>query len=233
MDGRADASGRRRARAMNLRTADRFLSLFTTPVLTELWPGVAQWNQALFDAIVARREEHPSVSLSNVHGWQSSTDMLEWGGEPAQRLGDHVLAWCDQHTVDVRQTDRRRFEWLPEMWANINERGASNQTHCHPGSQWSAVYYVADGYGGLDDPSLGGELVFLDPRFPMVRMRDPDLRVHRPDGSSDHQETWIRPATGQLVMFPAWLMHSVRPYHGDGLRISVAINISSRPCWED
>ena len=157
--------------------------------------------------------------------------MLAWGGEAAKRLSDYVLARCDEITVDIREQDHRRFEWLLEMWANVNERGASNQTHCHPGSQWSAVYYVQDGYDGSADRALGGELVFLDPRMPMIRMREPDLRTKTRDGSFDHQESWLRPATGQLVIFPAWLMHSVRPYQGAGLRVSIAINVSSRPSW--
>jgi hypothetical protein len=126
------------------------------------WPGAEEWNDALFETIMARRAGQAGVTFSNVHGWQSQTDMLEWGGEAAQRLIEHVLGWCDAHTVDVAEQDRRRFVWLPEMWANVNERGASNQTHCHPGSQWSAVYYVQDGYGGSDDPDLGGAGLFYD-----------------------------------------------------------------------
>lgn len=215
------------------RSQPRIAPLFATPVLTERWPGAAQWNEALLERITEHRIHHPGVVLSNVHGWQSETDMLEWGDEAAQKLIEHVLARCDAHTVDVREEGRRRFVWLPEMWANVNERGASNQMHCHPGSQWSAVYYVQDGYGGSDDRALGGELVFVDPRYPMIRMRDPDLRYRRPDGSTDYQENRLRPSTGQLVMFPAWLMHYVRPYWGEGTRISIAINVSSRPRWEE
>jgi uncharacterized protein (TIGR02466 family) len=212
-------------------TPSRLLPLFGTPVLVETWPGMEEWNSELFDRITQHRSQQPSVSLSNVHGWQSQTDMLDWSGEAGRDLCDHVLACCDQFTVDLREQGTRRFEWLPEMWANVNEHGASNQTHCHPGSQWSAVYYVQDGFGGSEDRPLGGELVFVDPRMPMIRMRDPDLRFRTRDQSFDHQEVWVRPTTGQLVMFPAWLMHSVRPYLGNDLRVSIALNISSRPTW--
>ena len=233
MDGRARASRRRGiGRAVSAPTAQtRLLPLFGTPVLVETWSGKERWNSELLDRIVEHRANDPGVSFSNVHGWQSKTDMLEWGGEAAKRLSDDVLSHCDQFTWDIRQEGNRRFEWLPEMWANVNERGASNQTHCHPGSQWSAVYYVQDGYDGSEERSLGGELAFLDPRMPMIRMREPDLRARTRDGSFDHQESWLRPNTGQLVMFPAWLMHSVRPYLGNGLRVSIAINVSSRPSW--
>jgi predicted 2-oxoglutarate/Fe(II)-dependent dioxygenase YbiX len=31
---------------------------------------------------------------------------------------------------------------------------------------------------------------------------------------------------GQLVLFPSWVLHDVKPYDGDGERITVAFN-----CW--
>lgn len=210
----------------------RVVPMFATPVLTERWSGADEWNEALLAKILEHRSAEAGVTLSNVHGWQSATNMLEWGGEAAQKLVERVLGLCDAHTVDVREQGRLRFVWLPEMWANVNERGASNQMHCHPGSQWSAVYYVQDGYGGSTAAELGGEIAFVDPRFPMIRMRDPDLRYKRPDRSTEHHEAWVRPATGQLIMFPAWLWHYVRPYLGEGRRISIAMNIASRPRWE-
>lgn len=217
----------------DLQTESRLIPLFRTLWLTEQWSEADQWNTQLFDAIIQRRSQSTGASRSNVQGWQSEVDMLEWGGEAARKLCDHVLQRCENHTVDVRQTDQQRFVWLPEMQANVMERGASNQTDCHPGSQWSAIYCVSDGYGGSDDPELGGELAFLDPRFPMVRMRSPDLRFRSSSGAIDHHESLVRPKGGQLVMFPAWLMHSVRPYLGDNLRISIAINVSTRPRWGD
>jgi len=207
-------------------STSRAVGLFATPVIAESWPEAARFNQALRAAIVERRASDPGVSLSNILGWQSGNDMTRWGGDAARALSDYVTRRADGITFDKGQTDpARRFAWSAEMWANVSERGASNQTHSHPGAYWSAVYYVDDGYGGSDDPALGGQLVFLDPRFPMVRMRTPDLRYRRPDGSGDHHEVWMRPAEGRIVIFPSWLSHSVRPFEGPGTRISIAINL--------
>jgi uncharacterized protein (TIGR02466 family) len=36
----------------------------------------------------------------------------------------------------------------------------------------------------------------------------------------------VRPKAGRLVMFPAWLLHQVRPYKGKAQRISIAFNLS-------
>lgn len=204
-------------------------SLFDTPVIVDQMPDAARLNEELKRIILDRHAADPGVSISNVGGWHSDVEMLRWGGEPALRLLNRVIAAVDKFTVDVRQTEKPRYKWFPEMWANVSPPGASNQYHTHPGSFWSAVYYVDDGYGGSSDDSLGGELVLLDPRMPMVRMTAPDLRFRRPGQKPDDEEKWFRPVAGLIVIFPSWLSHSVRPYSGTGTRISIAINLSAVP----
>lgn len=205
----------------------RVRALFATPVIAEMWQEAPRWNAALKAAILARSAQDRGVNKSNLHGWQSGTDLDRWGGEAALALRDHAIARSREFTVDALE-GTREVDWVAEMWANVSRRGASNQTHAHPGSFWSMVYYVDDGYAGSPDKALGGELSFLDPRFPMVRMAAPDLRYRRDNGSVDNQEVWMRPRSGLIVMFPSWLMHSVRPYSGQGTRISIAINILAR-----
>jgi uncharacterized protein (TIGR02466 family) len=36
----------------------------------------------------------------------------------------------------------------------------------------------------------------------------------------------VRPKAGRMVMFPAWLLHQVRVYHGTAERISIAFNLA-------
>src|SRR5262249_46580948 len=113
--------------------------------------------------------------------------------------------------------------WRANMWANINRSGHGNEFHWHRGAYWSGVYYVDD--GGIDaDEALGGELELMDPRGPVPTMIAPHLGFAMPGGLSS---TWrVRPKAGRLVMFPAWLMHQVRPYRGTSQRISIAFNLT-------
>ena len=209
---------------MNFGDEVKIEGLFSSPVMAEPWNVAARFNPILRDAIVDRQKQNAGVTKSNLLGWQSDLEMLRWGGEAARVLASHIVERCEILTVDCRGEGLLR--WYPEMWANVSRAGASNQTHAHPGAYWSAVYYVDDGYQGSADKRLGGELVFVDPRFPMVRMRTPDLRPLGTDGEPQHHEVWFRPRTGMLVMFPSWLQHSVRPYLGSGTRISIAVNVS-------
>src|SRR6267142_2743571 len=93
----------------------------------------------------------------------------------------------------------------------------------HPGSFWSGVYYVDDGGAGVD-ASLGGELEFMDPRGPGPAMYAPQLAFAMAHGLSVGANETVPPKAGRLVMFPAWVLHQVRPYRGGAERISIAFN---------
>ncbi len=199
---------------------------FTTPFIVDQLNS-EQGLQMLRDAIVAEMDrDKKGITISNLGGWHSNTDMLRWGGEAAKALVFKAMGMADEACVDIKSPENGRFGWHPEMWANVSDKGHANQYHTHPGSFWSVVAYVDDGYEGDDDPTLGGELQLLDPRSPMVQMVVPDLRLKNPDGGAQSHEITIRPKTGMIVMFPSWLQHAVRPFRGEGMRISVAINLN-------
>lgn len=198
--------------------------LFATPVAIAELPDAARLNVELRAAIDARRQADPGTQHSNLGGWQSSWDMESWGGAAATRLLDAARDLASQLTVD-RAGRRVAIAWRANMWANVNRRGDANEFHSHPGSYWSAVYYVDDGgIGG--DRSLGGELEFMDPRGPGPAMYAPSLAFATPGGLSVGVNETIPPKTGRLVMFPAFVLHQVRPYRGDAQRVSIALNLS-------
>ncbi|MGI8942801.1 MAG: 2OG-Fe(II) oxygenase family protein [Qipengyuania sp.] len=199
--------------------------LFSTPFVVDRLQS-EDGLRLLREAILAEQErDTEGVQVSNINGWHSNTAMLDWGGEAARALAYKAMTLADEQTVDVRSPQESRFDWIPEMWANVSEKGSANQYHCHPGSYWSAVAYVDDGYAGSDDPDLGGELQLLDPRMPMIRMTAPDLRIRDARGRVQQNEIALRPKTGTIVLFPSWLQHAVRPFYGEGTRISIAINL--------
>lgn len=199
--------------------------LFATPFVVDRLQS-EEGLRLLREAIVAERARDPAgVQISNVGGWHSNTRMIEWGGEAARALAYKAMTMADAFTLDAKSPAASRFEWAPEMWANVSSGGHANQYHYHPGSFWSAVAYVDDGYAGSDDPTLGGELQLLDPRMPMIRMTAPDLFLTDGAGHGEPTECLHRPRTGEIVLFPSWLQHAVRPFRGEGTRISIAINL--------
>jgi uncharacterized protein (TIGR02466 family) len=97
-------------------------------------------------------------------------------------------------------------------WANINPRGAYHPTHHHPNNYLSGVYYVAI-------PEPGSRIVFQDPR-PSVIMPKPRQYTRLTANGADAQSK-----EGRLLIFPAWLKHSVPSNEGQSERISISFNL--------
>lgn len=204
-------------------TSFETVPLFATPILMVDVPDAPALNTALRSVIEQREKSHPGTQHSNLGGWQSDWEMDRWGGAPAIRLLAIGRNTATRATTD-RQGNPVSITWRANMWSNINRTGHGNEFHSHPGSFWSGVYYVDD--GGIDgDPSLGGELEFMDPRGPGPAMYAPNLAFGSAGLSAGACET-IRPKAGRLLLFPAWLLHQVRPYKGGAARISIAFNLS-------
>lgn len=198
--------------------------LFPTPCATFELKGMEGTIRALRETILARMQTHPSTQASNLGGWQSDWTMQEWGGPAFGQLMTGARSLANSMTRD-RQGKAVNVEWKANGWANVNGRGQANEFHIHPGAFWSGVFYVDDGGAG-DDPALGGELELLDPRGAGPAMYAPLLAFAGPGGLAAGASETIRPKSGRLVLFPAWLYHQVRPYQGDGQRISIAFNLS-------
>ena len=212
--------------------APEIVPLFATPLVTLDVPEAATLNSELRRVIIEREKTHPTTQHSNLGGWQSSWDMDRWGGAPAIKLMGIGRNLANRVTTDRKGTAGSgphpgyfAVTWHGNMWANVNRSGHGNEFHSHPGAFWSGVYYVDD--GGIDaDPSLGGELEFMDPRGPLPAMNAPHLGYAMPGGLTAGATERIRPKAGRLVMFPAWMIHQVRPYQGTAERISIAFNLS-------
>jgi uncharacterized protein (TIGR02466 family) len=196
--------------------------LFATPVAALMLPDAEARNAELEEIILRRRGEHGSIGASNIGGWHSGRDLVQWGGKRIEEVLTVARSVVTQMTSD-RDGKAVCPDWLVEAWANVNGAGDSNSCHYHPGSFWSGTYYVRDG-GCADDPSLGGEFDMFDPRGPAPMMHAPSLKFAGDDGRSAGSAETIRPRDGLMFIFPSFLLHAVRPYRGTRLRISVAFN---------
>ncbi|WPP00639.1 TIGR02466 family protein [Pseudomonas sp. HR96] len=201
--------------------------LFITPLAEVVHPQADTLNPALKAVIEARMQADQSGSQrSNEGGWQSTADFASWAGEPGQALLQFATALATQLTAqhsNERGLFEPEFAWQYNAWANVNEAGASNALHGHAGAYWSAVYWVDDG-GRSDDPSVGGDLEFPDPRGMIASVYNPALRMRIEGCVAAGYSTTVAARSGTLIMFPSWLMHSVRRFDGKRPRISIAFN---------
>ena len=154
----------------------------------------------------------PGRVISNSGGWQSNN--LDPQAPAMQELFEAVDAKLNElHAYFNFDPSRRQV--ISEAWMNINNRGGFNRTHNHPGSLFSCVYYVNGG-------EKKGNIMFTTPIEAHAYTIADDYVASRNAFSASG--ITIPPVTGQLLIFPAWLMHYVMPNETDEDRISVALN---------
>jgi uncharacterized protein (TIGR02466 family) len=114
-------------------------------------------------------------------------------------------------------------------WANVNPTGSPHSLHTHPNNYLSGVYYVRT-------PPGADAIRFVDPRT-QARQIAPKVRERNAVNSMD---AFVNVPPGRLVLFPAWLQHSVPANSSGQERISIAFNLMytdftqryARPKWE-
>ncbi len=204
--------------------------LFATPLASVQYPGAEKLNAEL-KAIVTTRmvQDRNGTQRSNDGGWQSANDFAHWEGDACAALVEFAKAFAGQLTAvhsDQYGLTEPHFEWKINAWVNVNEAGHSNSLHGHPGAFWSGVYWV-DAGGREDDPTVDGDLEFIDPRGMVASTYNPALRMRVEDCLTAGFSTVCAARSGTFIMFPSWLMHSVRRFEGKRPRISIAFNFGT------
>ncbi len=181
--------------------------LFPTRVVTFAIQA-APLDAAIRELVLARSRTVPSVPRGERLGWQSGNDFFHWTPE-TRALGKLVAdAVMGAHETEIAEISLFG-------WANLFTRGVYFNPHTHADSAWSGVYYVDAGDSG---PDAGGVLMLGDPRAGAGMVIGASNRF---DSASTVE---IAPRTGELLIFPSWLVHWVTPYQSDAPRISVSFN---------
>jgi uncharacterized protein (TIGR02466 family) len=198
---------------------------FPTPVYFTDIAEAEDLNRELKEKIYVWRDEDPEgtvrTNIPQVGGWHSATDMHT--RKEYNRLTLEIFEML-QGIYDELGYDSSFEPVCDSMWTNINPKYAFNRHHTHPHALWSGVYYV-------HTPENCGLLYFTDPR-PQTQILTPYY-----DPSRRKADTWnevhYQPMEGRMIVFPAWLVHTVQPNLSekegrDGDRISVSFNFYQR-----
>ena len=103
---------------------------------------------------------------------------------------------------------------ITACWTNVNPPGAGHRVHSHPNNFLSGVSYVKT-QAGADT------INFHDPRIQAGIIRPPVTELT----AENTDQVVVKVTDGTLLVFPAWLPHSVDANRGEGERISISFNI--------
>lgn len=187
--------------------------VFLTLLMKRRLDDMATMNPRLREIIVERMKTGKGVRASNVGGWHSEADMMDWP-EPEVRALCQAFLEAGRDATEAQLPRGLRGEikvsFYGGCWANVLRDGGYNRIHNHPGPVWSGCYYVSVGKPA-PQPETNGWIEFQDPR----------------PANLYGQNERVKPEEGLLLLFPGWLNHFVNPFHGEGERISVAFNLSA------
>jgi uncharacterized protein (TIGR02466 family) len=103
---------------------------------------------------------------------------------------------------------------ITQLWGNRNPKGSKHHEHVHPNSIISGVFYLRQ------DPKL--------PPIQFAKSNQEAMKLDPRKYNTYNAETFLLPCTsGELILFPSNLRHSVPVNMGEEERISLSFNTFS------
>ena len=197
-------------------------SLFPTRLVTIQFPNTNKLNDDLYELFQRRDEFGGSF---NMH--PDAMNLLKLvETEPAiVQLRDLFLQGLNQWLSAVTQPRPESAELV--MFSNYAKQGEYTLIHNHNADLVGIYYARTADYArpavqlpGEDDDYFypgDGVLVLHDPRF------NSNLAA-----TGDHDHVRVHPRPGLMLLFPAYLWHSVSPHVGEFDRLSFSMNFTLR-----
>src|SRR6185295_15578433 len=95
-----------------LRLQAQITGAFETPIAVAKVTNAAPLVASLRELILAKRASHPGVKRSNVGGWHSEADMLNWGGDAAYQVADAAVRMAKRMTHFSEPEGADAYDWL-------------------------------------------------------------------------------------------------------------------------
>lgn len=206
------------------------MSLFAVPLLTCRHPTHERLNPGLKRYILEREQTGAAnprpYTPRNAAVYESDFNFFRDAEPHVQEL--KTFCWRQLLGMIGRLngydlTTLQQLQLYNDCWFHVTRRGGFFGLHNHPNASWSGVYCVDP---GVHDPNAkeSGALGLVNPVIASAMFRDAAVaRMQMPYG---YNNVTLQLEAGQLVLFPSWVLHDVRPYEGPGERITVAFN-----CW--
>jgi uncharacterized protein (TIGR02466 family) len=192
------------------------LPTFSTPIWMSVYPDFEEHKTSFLTCVRNFKENNPQGEhKSNIAGYQSPFTLQ--GEEELRPLFQYVCEMAIQAVQDLNFIPNNIF--LTHAWVNFNDsRECMNSEHVH-GEVFSGVFY-------LKVPPNSGKLVLNNSA--MNRLWSGCSLIQEKNQFTGEQMK-IEPEEGSIILFPAYLPHSVETNSHDDERISISFNLMVLP----
>ena len=191
------------------------LRYFPQPIFHYELDNYKRHNEELSKYIYDLQKKDPDgVARSNQGGWHSKPfNLKDKENAPFKFFID-----IQRYVADTFKEYGWKYEPgkvnLTEMWAIINKKNNFNLEHTHPNNYLSAAYYVKA-------PDNCGSFKVTNPNL-ISRER---ITASEKNTEFNQNIAQIKPKEGDLLLFPAYLPHSVGMNLSEEDRIVISFNI--------
>tara|TARA_S200000501_G_C20670914_1_gene676290 strand:- start:266 stop:874 length:609 start_codon:yes stop_codon:yes gene_type:complete len=194
---------------------NQVLKLFSQPLFKYQIENYEELNKNLLKFIYElKKNDTAGVKKSNINGWHSKPFNLDDENELPKKF-------LNQINVNIKDVFHQ-YGWVfdidkvkcTSMWAIINKKGNFNIEHTHPNNHLSAAYYVKA-------PNNCGNFKASNPNI-LNRNIQPKSSKGTEFNSNSIS---VKINEGDLLIFPAYLPHSVEENESDEDRVIVSFNL--------
>ena len=193
----------------------QIIKLFPQPIFKFKVENYKNLNNSLEKYILnLYKNDENGVKKSNINGWHSRPfDLSVMNNEPNEfysQIKEEIKSVFDSYGWIY---DSAKIK-CTSMWAIINKKGNFNIEHSHSNNYLSAAYYVKA-------PDNCGNFKASNPNI-LTRNFYPKSKQGTELNSNSVS---IKISEGDLLIFPAYLPHSVEENQSDEERIIISFNI--------
>ena len=188
---------------------------FPQPIFHYELDNYKRHNEELSKYIYDLQKKDPDgVARSNQGGWHSKPfNLKDKENAPFKFFIDIQRYVADTFKEYGWKYEPKKVN-LTEMWAIINKKNNFNLEHTHPNNYLSAAYYVKA-------PDNCGSFKVTNPNL-ISRER---ITASEKNTEFNQNIAQIKPKEGDLLLFPAYLPHSVGMNLSEEDRIVISFNI--------
>jgi uncharacterized protein (TIGR02466 family) len=148
-----------------------------------------------------RKIEGNSVSLN--------TYILE---DPClKQLKKELLNAVDKYYINIIDAKDKINPYITQSWLNYSNKGDYHHSHEHPNSLVSGVFYIK-----ADEQK--DKITFHKNFYSTIKLRPKNYNLW------NSLSWWIPVKSGDILLFPSYLNHSVETKEDNDIRISLAFN---------
>jgi uncharacterized protein (TIGR02466 family) len=176
------------------------INLFSTPVKILLMPNFQELNTKIGKAISLGFERNFYEKL------------------PQDEMEELKNIFLNEAEKYLKEIINKKIDLdITKSWTKVCKQYEYDTPHEHSGNTVIAVYYIKT-------PDKCGDLLLHDPRGAtnFIPQYEKNLSGQNLSGRTYYR---IAPRCGQLILFPAYIIHSVEPNMSEDVRISIAMNI--------